>query len=203
MIDIKNHHGEIARAIRNKRFERTDDGRILIASAGLFIGGALKVKDYRDGSDQLAAIDANMLLDEGINHILNVTLPPAGGYAQITQWYFAPFSGNYTPDPTHDASELPTASTEFTAYTSTTRLPLNIQNLATAKTTGNTGNEVQLIFNAGGPYHIYGCNIVSASAKGSTTGKALASVRLASPKLGLTGGEKIGLEYVLSAADAG
>ena len=34
MIDIKNHHGEIARAIRNKRFERTDDGRILIAAPG-------------------------------------------------------------------------------------------------------------------------------------------------------------------------
>lgn len=203
MIDITKHQTELARAIRNNAYERTDDGRIFVTGANVFIGGALKVTDHRTGAAELTNIDANTLLDQGINHILNVTMPPSGGYAQVTQWYFAPFSGNYTPDPAHTAATLPAASTEFTAYASANRLALTIPAAASAKVTGNTGNEVQLVFNAGGPYNIYGAHIVSSSAKGATTGIALASVRLASPKLGLTGGEKIGLEYVLSAADAG
>lgn len=203
MIDINKHKAELALAIRNHKYEMSERGLHLTGGSRIFIGGALKFTDYRDSSSELAAIDANTLLKQGLSHILNVTMPPAGGYAQVSQWYFAPFSGNYTPNVDHTAALLPAASTEFTAYTSSTRLPVTIATATSTGTTGNTGNEVQIVFNTGGPYNIYGSHIVSASAKSSTSGVALASARLASPKLGFTGGEKVGMEYVLSATDAG
>ena len=202
MIDMHKHKAEFARAIQNGHYEANDDG-ILLRGSNVFIGGALKFKDYRAMSTELAAIKNNMLLAQGLTHILNVVMPPSGGYAQVTQWYFAPFSGNYTPNPAHTAAQLPAASTEFTNYTASARLPVTISAASTGASTGNTGNEAQCIFSGAGPYNIYGVNIVSSSAKSATTGIALASIRLATPKLGFVDGEKVGFEYVLSAADAG
>lgn len=198
---LHDHGGEIAREIRAHRYERTAAG-LIVPSMGVFIGGALKVRDYGDGSSQQITIDANTLLFEGLNHILNVTLPPAGGYAQITQWYIAPFAGNYTPDATLTAATFPAAATEFQAYTNATRPPLTIAAATSTQATGNSGAEALFTMAAGGPYNIYGFAILSSSAKASVTGKGLAAVRLVNPMLNLIAGYKAGAEYVITATDA-
>lgn len=204
MSDILNtHRGEVAAALRKHRYEVSDSG-ILLRDSRVFLGGALKTHDYRDGTNQYAGIDANTLLIEGLVHALNVLMPPQGGYAQITQWYIAPFSGNYEPDNTLTAATFPATATEFTKYTLGTRLPLTVAAAATTPSTGNTGNEAQMVLNSDdGPYNIYGAAIVSSSAKSAVSGKGLAAIRLGNPKLGMEGGEKLGFEYVLTAADAG
>lgn len=191
--------GEAARAIRQHRYEVNDSG-LLLPSMGVFLGGALKVHDYRDGSDQVMAIDANTLLTEGLTHILNVNFPPTAGYAQIAQWYVAPYSNDYTPDATLKAATFPTTAGEFTAYTNATRKPLTIAAAATSPSTGNTGNEAQIQMNAtGGPFNIYGAAILSQSAKSSIGGVAFAAVRLASPRLNIAINDKLGFEYVITA----
>lgn len=200
---LHKHAGEVARNIRNHSYEQNDSG-ILVPSMGVFIGGALKATNYGDGSVQEMAIDANTLLNEGLNHILNVTLPPAGGYAQITQWYIAPFSGNYTPDKAAlTAATFPASATEFEDYTNATRPTLTIAAATSTQATGNSGAEAQYVMGAGGPFNIYGFVIVSSSAKGAVTGKALAGVRLDNPMLNLVTDYKAGAEYVITAADAG
>ncbi|MGO1073575.1 hypothetical protein [Lysobacter sp. CA199] len=198
----RTHADEIARELRRHRYERSDQG-LLLTHMGVFVGGAMKVRDYRDGHYQSIAIDANTLLNEGLNHLLNVAYPPTGGYPQITQWYLAPFKGNYTPDPTLTAAQFPAAADEFTAYTATTRPAWVIPRAASAQSTGNTGNEALFVLAAGGPYNLYGCLIVSSSAKGSTTGVGTAAVRFDHPRLNMAGGDKLGIEYVLTATDAG
>jgi hypothetical protein len=199
---LQSNPGEVARALRTHRYEKSDGG-ILLNDSRVFLGGAIKCTDYRDHSSEVMAIDANTLLTEGLVNALNTLFPPAGGYAQIPQWYIAPFSGNYTPDAALTAATFPGTATEFIAYANPTRHPLTIAAAATTPSTGNTGNQALLVFNAGGPYSIYGAAIVSQSGKGTTGGKAFACVRLATPKTGLVGGEKLGLEYVITAADEG
>lgn len=199
---LQTHPGEVADAIRRHRYEMSDSG-ILLNDAKVFLGGALKCTDYRDMSSQLMAIDANTLLTQGLVHNLNVCFPPTGGYAQITNWYIAPFEGDYTPDAGLTAADFPAVANEFEAYANATRHALTIAAAATTPSTGNTANQALLVFNAGGPYNIYGAAIVSNAAKGSVLGKAFACVRLDNPKLGMVGGEKLGLEYVITAADAG
>lgn len=201
MIDAK-HRAEFARAIYKHKYERTDTGLYMTNGSRVFIGGALKTHDYRDGHEQLTDIHANMLLNEGLNHILGVTLPPESGYSQITKWYLAPFSGNYTPQAVHGAAQLPTAATEFTQYNGNERLPL-VFATPTAQTSGNSGNIATMTFLGDGPYSVYGAFIVSSAAKSSTTGKALSCIRLANPKTGFRQNDRLGFEYVLTARDEG
>lgn len=197
---LTKHLGEVARALRLGRFEKTESG-IYLNESRVFLGGALKVHDYRDNTDQFASINANTLLTEGLTHALNMVLPPTGGYATpVSQWYIAPFSGDYTPDAGLTAATFPAVATEFTGYAGT-RLPLNIAAAATTPSTGNIDNEALLVLTA--PGSIYGATIVSASARGAITGKALAAVRMDNPKIDMQIGEKLGMEYVITAADAG
>lgn len=199
---LRAHADEIACELRHHRYERNREG-LLLTRMGVFVGGAMKVRDYRDGHQQSVAIDANTLLNEGLNHLLNVGFPPTGGYAQITQWYLAPFKGNYAPDRTLTAAQFPVAADEFAAYTAITRPALVIPRLATTQSTGNTGSEARITLAAGGPYNLYGCIIVSSSAKGATTGIGMAAVRFDHPRLNMAGGDQLGVEYVFTATDAG
>lgn len=200
MSILNTHRGEVAKAIRNQRFELTDDGGIYLPRAKVFVGGALTFVDHRDGHAQ--SIDCNKLTLEGLTHLLNSLMPPTGGYAQTAQWYYAPFKNDFTPDGSETAASLPAAAGEFTAYTSATRLPVTIATAATTPVAGSTTNAT-LVFSTGGPYSIYGASIVSAQAKSATTGKSLACVRLDNPRLGFNGGDSISLGYQLTAADAG
>ena len=197
---LQRHPGEVARALRQHRFEKADNG-LYLPGAKVFFGGSLKVHDYRDDSEQFIDIDANILLTEGLVHALNMVFPPSGGYGSaVSQWYIAPFSGDYTPTADLTAATFPDTATEFEDYTSATRLALTIAAAGTTASTGNTGNEALLVLNGAG--NIYGAAIVSVATKGATTGKAMAAVRLDSPKLAMSSGEKLGMEYIITAADA-
>lgn len=193
---------EIARAIRNHAYERDDaNGRLYLkGSSGLWVGGALKIRDYRDGSIEIVN---NLVVNEGLNYLLNVALPPTGGYTQIASWYIAPYSGNYTPTGALTAANFTATATEFTAYTAGTRLALPIASATTTQSTGNVGDEAELTLSAGGPYNLYGAAVISASAKSATTGTLLAAVRFGTPRLGMLAGDKLGLEYQISAGDDG
>lgn len=195
------HRAELARRIRAHKYEVSENG-LHVPQMGVSIGGAMKVKDYRDGSVETIDIDANLLTTEGLTHLVNVLLPPTGGYAQITAWYVAPFSGNYNPVNTVTAATFTAAATEFTHYSNATRMALTIPTAATTPSTGNTGNEALMTINAAGPFNIYGAGVISASAKSSTGGKLLAAVRLDNPKMAMVSGEKLGWEYVFTATDA-
>lgn len=201
---LQRHFGEAARAVRNHRYEMTPAG-ILLPSMGVMLGGAMKVRHYRDGDHEDVQVTANLITAEGLVHALNSLFPPTGGYSGgVTAWYVPPFSGDYTPTADLTAADFPSVATEFTSYTNATRKALTIAAAATTASTGNTGNEAQITMNAsGGPFNIYGAAIVSASAKSATTGKLFAAVRLDSPRLNIAVNDKLGFEYVLTAADAG
>jgi hypothetical protein len=197
---LQSHPGEIANAIRRGRYEENESG-ILLRDSRVFLGGALRIRDFKD-VDELHAINANTLLAQGLTHAINTLLVPTGGYAQITQWYVAPFSGDHTPVSTETALTFPGLATEFTSYTAGTRLPLVFPAAATTPTA--TSDEVQMIFNpSGGPFNVYGAYITSVAAKGNTGGKALAGIRMDNPRLGMANGDKLGYSYVLVATDAG
>lgn len=191
---------QIANALRLHKYDRADNGRIRVA--GIDIGGALQVRDYRDMSLEVAGIDDNTMTTEGMVHAANNILVPTGGYPQVTQWYVAPFSGNHTPDEDVTAVTFNAAATEFTAYTSATRLALVVAAAATTPATGNTGNEALMICSTGGPYNVYGAYLLSVATKGNGGGKSLAGIRLDNPKLGMSGGDKLGFEYVLTLGNA-
>jgi hypothetical protein len=184
----------VARDLRNHAYEKTDTG-ILFPRSKLFIGGAFK-HSVNDGPAQ---IDGNLFTTEGLNYLLNAAF---GGGAQIPAFFIAPFSGNVSPVATWNGANFAANATEFTAYTDGTRPAWTEANAANAAI-GNTAAQAVFTFAAGGPYNIYGMALLSASAKSSTSGILAAATRFDAPRLNQQAGDRLAVEYVITAADEG
>ena len=199
MTSLGRFAGEAARSLRNGHFERTPNG-LYFPKAKVAVGGVLKHAHYRDGELLDVAVDPNLLVDEGLNYILNSAL---GGATQVPAYYIGPFSGNVSPAAGWTGANFAANATEFTAYTNSTRLPWTTVP-STAKAIGNSAAiaAATATFSAGGPYNLFGIGLLQASAKSATTGVLIGAVRFASPRLNMAAGDKLAFEYVLSAADA-
>lgn len=189
---------EVARAVRNLRYELTETGMYLPASK-MYVGGAFRHTHFRADGSVDTCIDPNRVVKEGINYLLAAAF--AGG-SQITNFYLAAFSGNVTPDTNWTGANFVANSTEFTDYTAANRLPWTVVT-PTNQSVGNSAAipAATMTLKAGGPYNIYGLGLLEAQAKGAVTGKLVAATRFANPRLGLPAGDKLGLEYIISAKD--
>lgn len=194
---------DVVRAIRNHRFEPTESGGIYIPGARASIGGVFRHALCPAGSVTFGpwAVDPNRVVGEGLNDLLNVYFT---GSAAPAAFYLAPFSGNVTPAAGWTAATFPATATEFTGYTASSRLPWTPA-ASTAQSVGNTAALAAstLTFAAGGPYNLYGNALLTASAKGATTGKLVAATRFATPRTNMAAGDKLALEYVFTAKDEG
>ncbi|MBT9153394.1 MAG: hypothetical protein DDT39_00051 [Firmicutes bacterium] len=185
---------ELARAYRNHKYEVADTG-VLFPRAGLFVGGAFR--HALNGGD--AQIDNNLVVNEGLNYLLATAF---GGGAQITQFFIAPFSANVTPAPTWTGANFTASATEFTAYAGATRLEW-VRGTAVGQAIGNTVSPAIFTYNAGGPYNLHGMALLSASTKNGVTGVLAVATRFATPRLNQQAGDRLSVEYVLTAQDDG
>lgn len=191
----RNVANELARDVRNHAYEVSESG-VLFTRSRLFIGGSMMARGS-NGED--SSIGPNTFTAEGLNYLLNASL---GGGAPITQFFLAPFSGNVTPNAGWTAATFPTTATEFTAYTNATR-PQWVEANADNQVIGNTASQAVFTFNAGGPHNLYGMALLSASAKGATSGILVAAMRFGAPRLNQIAGDRLAIEYTLSAVDDG
>ena len=86
------HREEALRAIRNHKFDYTENG-IAIPSMKLAIGGVFEVA----GGDGVFEVCPNLIPTEGLNHIIGVALNQA---TQKLAFYLGLFSGDVTVQPT-------------------------------------------------------------------------------------------------------
>lgn len=190
----KNALAGLAREARNLSYEVAEGG-VLFPKSRLFIGGSFRVTDANGD----ITVDPNLFTNEGLDYLLNAAF---GGGAAITQFFLAPFSGNVTPNSGWTAALFPSTATEFTAYTAGTR-PQWVEANASGQAIGNTASQAIFTFSAGGPYNLYGMALLSASAKSSTSGILVAAMRFAAPRLNQLAGDRLAVEYTLTAADDG
>ncbi|MGH8073638.1 MAG: hypothetical protein ACREO4_06145 [Lysobacter sp.] len=193
---------EAARAIRNHQYELGDDGRVHLQRSRMTIGGIFGNAFAPAGIHQFGPMvhDHNRVVTEGLIQILNSAL---GGQAQLTQFYLAPFAGNVTPAADWTGATFAASATEFSAYSAGTRLPWTTAAAAGTASLGNTAGltDSTLTFSAGGPHTVYGLGLLSASAKGATTGKLIAATRFAAARTNMVEGDRLALEYVIGAKD--
>lgn len=171
---------------------RTPSG-LLVPAEPLRVGGRFLGEIRRKGQiiDQFEI--PNLVVDEGLNHLLNVAF---NGATQVPTWYLGLFEGNYTPIAGVTAATIVSASTECTAYTSATR-PEYVEAASTAKLTTNVANRASFVFDASKT--IYGAFLISTNVKGSTTGVLFAAARFGAAKAVTTDDELL-LTYAFSAA---
>lgn len=134
------------------------------------------VEVIKDGAVVESEIVRNLIPIEGVNYILNTALKNG---SPNSSWYIGLYEGAYTPLPSDTAATLPGASTESTAYSETTRVPLTL-GAVVAGSTDNSASTASFTFTA--DKIINGGFISSLSAKGGTTGVIISAVKFASPK---------------------
>lgn len=124
----------------------------------------------------------NLIPVEGLNYILNASFK---GGTQNATLYCGLFEGNYVPMSTDTMAAFPTAATECTAYTSTTRPAVTFGTVAS----GNMDNLSNLTeFTGTADKTIYGGFLSTSSAKGGTTGVLCSVVRAPTAKSLSNGG---------------
>jgi hypothetical protein len=171
------------------------DGGILVPEQRLELGGIFRIEHIRDG--EIIDVDEchNLVVDEGLNNLLDVYLH---GSTQTATWYIGLFEGNYTPVAGVTAATITAASTECTAYDETTRVAYN-EAAAASKSTTNSANKATFTFNA--TKTIYGAFLVSANAKSATTGVLFSAAKFGSAK-SVVDDDQLLLTYTFSAASS-
>lgn len=193
---------EAARSFANRKFELSPAG-VLFPRLGLFIGGAFHHRVCPAGGQWSPwSIDPNVFTNQGLNNLLNSAF---GAQSAVSTWYIAPFSGNVTPDSSWTGANFTANSTEFTAYTPSTRplWDLTGNTPTSSESIGNTGNEAVITFSSGGPYNLYGLGLLSSATKSATTSTITlaAATRFDNARTNQASGDKLGLGYVITAAD--
>lgn len=156
-------------------FERSAGG-VLLPVNKLALGGRFLVQHVRNGEVIDEEDLKNLVVNEGLNHILDVVLH---GSSQVTTWYLGLFEGNYTPVATVTAATITAASTECTAYDESTRVAYD-EAAASGQSITNAASKATFTMNASKT--VYGAFLVSASAKLATTGVLLSAARFGSSK---------------------
>lgn len=176
MNDMVKHHAEFARAIRNGRYEESENG-IYMPQQAVFIGGVFNV-EHRNKRGELCGrdISPNLVPTEGLNHILSVVV--AGG-SQVATWYMGLFEGNYTPVAGVTAATVTSAATECTAYDEAARVAF-VEGSASGGTISNSASRAEFTMNA--TKTVYGAFLASASAKSATSGSLLAIARFSASR---------------------
>ena len=134
------------------------------------------VEHLRDGVVIDSTIETNLIPQQGLDHMLDVTCK---GGSQVATWYVSIYEGDYTPISTNTAANFPGLSTECVAYDEAVR-PTWVEGAITAGAVDNSASKAEFTINASKT--IYGCALNSAAAKGATTGILLSAVRFATPK---------------------
>lgn len=193
---------EALRAIANRKAEVSDSG-LFIPVARIFVGGFFTGKYAEPGADEFGpeTIGANRVVTQGLVELMNLL----AGHVAATSKYLAPFSGDVTPAAGWTGASFAGDATEFTAYTSATRLPWTTVAATTVAEVGNTAAlpAATITFATGGPYTVRGCGLIQNSGKGSTSGPLYAASRFAADLTGMAAGGKLALEYVTGVLDEG
>lgn len=175
-------------------FERSAGG-VLLPVQRLVAGGIFTGQIVRDGQIIDEFDTPNLVVDQGLNHLLDVTFH---GITQIGTWYLGVFEGNYTPVAGLTAATIAGAATETTAYDETTR-PVYNEAAAAAKVTTNSANKATFTFNA--TKTLYGAFLISDNTKAGTSGTLMAAAKFAAPK-GVVATDQLLLTYTFTAASA-
>jgi hypothetical protein len=149
----------------------------------------------RDGKVIDEFSDKNLITNEGLTATLNIML---GGGTQITTWYIALFTGNYTPVATDTAASLPGNSTEATGYTGGSR-PQFQPAAAASQSITNSASKASYTFNA--TQTIYGAFMVSSGVISGTSGTSFSAALFGTSK-NVVNADMLLLTYSLGATSS-
>lgn len=159
--------------------------------SALKLGGVFTYEHVRNGEIIDTWDSHNLVVNQGLNHVLDVALH---GSTQTATWYIGVFEGNYQPLATDTAATIVASSTECTAYTEGIRQIYN-EAAAASQVTTNVASKATFTFNA--TKTIYGAFLSSVSTLSATTGVLLAADKAGTAK-SVTSGDQLLITYAIT-----
>lgn len=179
--DLRRHAREFARAIADLNFDQSETGLYFPRSRS-FVQGVFEHR-VRKATGELTpwVADHNLVPTEGLTYLIGLI----GAETKITNWYMALYAGAYTPAAGLTAANFTSTATEITSgtegHTESTRVAVTWGTAAAGSINNNAAPSAFTIATAT-TLTVNGVGILSASAKGATTGKLLAASRFASAR---------------------
>lgn len=182
---------ELARAFRNKHFERSKTG-IYFPKLGKGLEGY--VETQLNGGDWEGQY--NLLTTEGMNYLLTTGLDSGG--AQSTA-YIVPYAANVAPTNALTAATFTATQTEFTNYSESVRQIWTPNSGAASGVISNSSAPAVITISTGGQTSIYGAALIAgASAKSATTGVSIGCTALSTARTGLQSTDSLGFRYTIT-----
>lgn len=186
---METHRAEALRRLRADQYDVSADGTVVIPKMGIAIAGHWETQQ----GNGPWSIDPNIVVNEGLLHILEVALDQGSAYAAF---YIAPFSGAVTPAATLTAATFTATTTEFTNYDEATRVAW-VNAAPASNAIGNTASPAVFTIGTGGGT-IRGAGLMSTSTKSATTGTLIAAARFGADKT-MAEDEELRVKYILTA----
>lgn len=159
------------------------------------VGGVFTIEHVRNGEVIDTWEEPNLVVNEGLNDLLDVCL---SGATQKTTWYVGIFEGNYTPVATDTAANITANSTESTAYTEANR-PTWVDAGASSQSITNSASKATFTINA--TKTIYGAFLISDNTKSGTSGVLFAASKF-SVSRAVVLDDQLLITYTVQAASA-
>lgn len=194
--EILKHRAEFLRDFRNHKYEVTEAG-ILFPRSKTLISGVYS----HDVNGQDERHDSNLVVTEGMNHILDVALHDG---VKNSTWYLALFSGNVTPLSTWTAANFAANATEITSqtegYSEAARQLFNEAAPAGGSCT-NSANKAAFTIATATSVTIWGAAMLSSSTRGGTAGALLSAAKFAAYRT-LYNADILNIGYTLTLTSA-
>lgn len=166
---------ELRKSIADEVFDVTEAGvffpRQGILAAGEYFGRVNGGAWEKEGD--------NLIVDEGVAHILNVAL---GGKAKSASYYLALFSGSASPAANWTAASFSAAANEIISqsegYTAASRPTWRPADTAT-KSIDNMASVATVTFATAGQVNVTGAALLTNSVRGGTTGGLISASKYA------------------------
>lgn len=187
---------DFRRAIRNNKYE-LDGGSIYVPSAKVTGGGVFT--EILNGEE--VGSHKNLLVDQGMTHLLNVVL---GAEAKQAAWYVALFSGNVSVAANWTAATFASTASEIVSttdgYTGSNR-PAWTGATATTPTMNNNASPALYTIATAGTLTVRGATLISSQARGATSGVLFAASRFAVDR-SLQNADDYGIRYSVTFTSA-
>ncbi len=180
---------EFARALRNFQYERTDLG-VVFPKQKLVIGGVFSASV--DGGPMI--VGNNTLALQCLDSMLSVYFD---NQAAPVAFYVAPFTNNIAPTSALTAATFTATQGEYTGYTQAARTAWTPNGASSGQTVSNSASPALFTVGASAAT-VAGAGLLTASAKGATTGVLVAAALFATPNA-LNPGSSLSIQYSLAA----
>jgi hypothetical protein len=189
------HTSDVAKFIKDGDYEETVDGLLIhrsIMARGSYVHTV-------NGQDERT--DHNLIPAEGILYLLGAGL---GATSKEAAFYLALFSGAVTPAANWTAANFTANASELTSqsegYSGANR-PVWTPGAAAAGKIGNLASRATFNIVATSTINVTGAALLSAQARGATTGVLVSASRYASTRV-LNGGDTFELGYEVELTDS-